>query len=101
TTPTAARYGARMSRSADAARAAALPAEAVVAEAVVAARWDAAPASGWDATPASGWDAAPELLPSEVAAAEATTVAAEATGTDDESAWEPVPVPRPTYTMKP
>ena len=27
--------------------------------------------------------------------------AAEATGTDDASAWEPVPVPPPTYTMKP
>jgi len=26
---------------------------------------------------------------------------AEATGTDDASAWEPVPVPPPTYTMKP
>jgi len=26
---------------------------------------------------------------------------AAATGTDDAAAWEPVPVPRPTYTMKP
>jgi hypothetical protein len=31
----------------------------------------------------------------------AEEIAVEATGTDDGSAWEPVPVPRPTYTMKP
>ncbi|MDQ1684722.1 MAG: hypothetical protein QOC82_1459 [Frankiaceae bacterium] len=36
---------------------------------------------------------APEVLAEEIAV--------EATGTDDGSAWEPVPVPRPTYTMKP
>lgn len=35
----------------------------------------------------------------DLAAAEAE--AAEATGTSDPRAWEPVPVPRPTYTMKP
>jgi uncharacterized membrane protein len=33
--------------------------------------------------------------------AEVAEQAVEATGTDDPAAWEPVPVPRPTYTMKP
>jgi uncharacterized membrane protein len=46
-----------------------------------------------------------EAAPAEYVAidepAAAVSVAAEATGTDDASAWEPVPVPRPTYTMKP
>jgi hypothetical protein len=36
-----------------------------------------------------------EMSPIDVAAAQA------ATGTEDARAWEPVPVPRPTYTMKP
>ena len=41
---------------------------------------------------------APVAAPEEFAVEEPV---AQATGTDDESAWEPVPVPRPTYTMKP
>jgi hypothetical protein len=43
----------------------------------------------------------PAVEVAEVAVEQVEVVSAEATGTDDESAWEPVPVPRPTYTMKP
>lgn len=37
----------------------------------------------------------------EAAEVEVEVASAMATGADDESAWEPVPVPPPTYTMKP
>ena len=71
-TPTAARYAARLARAATpAAPPAVAPAAAEFAEPV-------------------------ELLDEPV-----ETIVAEATGTDDASAWEPVPVPPPTYTMKP
>lgn len=45
--------------------------------------------------------AAEVALDEPAALAEPEVVPAEATGTDDASAWEPVPVPPPTYTMKP
>jgi len=72
-TPTAARYAARLAR-------AMTPAPAAVQEPAV--------------------EVAEEPVAAEVEASSEVASAA-ATGTDDESAWEPVPVPPPTYTMKP
>lgn len=88
-TPTAARYAARMARAA----------APVAAEPAYESAYE--PAFEPVATEPAYAPAA-EPVAAEVASYdEPMEAAAEATGTDDGSAWEPVPVPRPTYTMKP
>ena len=78
-TPTAARYAERLAQAAAAPPVVASPVvEAPVVEPAV---------------------VEPAAMSAEVAAADDVPV--EATGTDDAAAWKPVPVPRPTYTMKP
>ncbi len=80
-TPTAASYAARLAR-------AVAPSAAPV---------SAAAEPEVAATP----DVAAGVVAAPVVAAKAAEDVAEATGTDDAAAWEPVPVPPPTYTMKP